>query len=122
MSAEEVMRYEREGGYNPKDIYNENMAVRKVMTQLVNGYYSPDDPELFRGLYNALMDKDQYFILKDFDSYCEAHKRVDAAYRDEKAWARSAMLNTAKCGKFTSDRTIEQYAQEIWHLNKISVI
>ena len=122
MSAEEVMRYEREGGYNPKDIYNENMNVRKVMTQLVNGYYSPEDPEMFRGLYNSLMDKDQYFILKDFDSYCEAHRRVDEAYRDEKAWARSAMLNTAKCGKFTSDRTIEQYAQEIWNLKKVTVV
>jgi starch phosphorylase len=121
MSADEVMCYEREGGYNPKDIYNENMAVRKVMTQLVNGYYSPDDPELFRGLYDALMERDQYFILKDFDSYCEAHRRIDAAYRDEQGWARSAMLNTAKCGKFTSDRTIEQYAKEIWHLEKIKV-
>ena len=118
LSAEEVMRYEREGGYNPRDIYNNNEAVRKVMTQLVNGYYSPENPEQFRGLYDSLMNQDQYFILKDFDSYCEAHNRVDAYYRDEKAWARSAMLNTAKCGKFSADRTIEEYATEIWNLKK----
>jgi len=121
LSAEEVMRYEREGGYNPRDIYNNNEAVRKVMTQLVNGYYSPENPELFRSLYDSLMNKDMYFILKDFDSYCEAHKRVDAYYRDERAWARSAMLNTAKCGKFSADRTIEEYATEIWNLKKVTV-
>ena len=121
MTADEVMRYEKEGNYNPKDIYNDNMAVRKVMTQLVNGYYSPDNPELFRGLYDALMNQDQYFILKDFDSYCEAHEKIDQAYRDEKGWARSAILNVAKCGKFTSDRTIEQYANEIWKLEKVTV-
>ena len=121
LSAEEVMRYEREGGYNPRDIYNNNEAVRKVMTQLVNGYYSPENPELFRGLYDSLMNQDQYFILKDFDSYCEAHRRVDAYYRNEQAWARSAMLNTAKCGKFSADRTIEEYATEIWNLKKVTV-
>jgi starch phosphorylase len=121
LSAEEVMRYEREGGYNPRDIYNNNEAVRKVMTQLVNGYYSLENPELFRGLYDSLMNQDQYFILKDFDSYCEAHRRVDAYYRDERAWARSAMLNTAKCGKFSADRTIEEYATEIWNLKKVTV-
>jgi starch phosphorylase len=86
------------------------------MTQLVNGYYSPENPELFRPLYDSLMYQDQYFILKDFDSYCEAHRRVDAAYRNESAWARSAMLNTAKCGKFTADRTIEEYAKDIWKM------
>lgn len=121
MRAEEVMRYEREGGYNPRDIYNNNDAVRTVMTQLVNGYYSSENPELFRPLYDSLMNQDQYFILKDFDSYCEAHKKVDAYYRDEKAWARSAMLNTAKCGKFSADRTIEEYASEIWKLKKVQV-
>ncbi len=121
LRAEEVMRYEREGGYNPRDIYNNNEAVRKVMTQLVNGYYSPENPELFRGLYDSLMNQDQYFILKDFDSYCEAHRKVDAYYRDEQAWARSAMLNTAKCGKFSADRTIEEYAKEIWKLEKVQV-
>ena len=121
LRAEEVMRYEREGGYNPRDIYNNNDNVRRVMTQLVNGYYSPENPELFRPLYDSLMNQDQYFILKDFDSYCEAQKRVDAAYRDEKAWARSAMLNTAKCGKFTADRTIEEYATEIWNLKKMPI-
>ena len=121
MSAEEVMRYEREGGYNPWDIYNSNQAVRKVLTQLINGFYSPNDPDLFRTLYDALTKEDVYFILKDFDSYVEAQKRVDQAYRDEAAWAKSALLNTACSGKFSSDRTIEQYAQEIWKLEKVKV-
>ena len=109
LSAEEVMKYEREGGYNPMDIYNNNQAVRTVLTQLINGFYSPDDPERFRELYDALTKEDVYFILKDFDSYAEAHRKVDAAYRDEAAWARSAMLNTACAGKFSSDRTIQEY-------------
>ena len=116
LSAEEVMKYEREGGYNPMDIYNNNQAVRTVLTQLINGFYSPDDPERFRELYDALTKEDVYFILKDFDSYAEAHRKVDAAYRDEAAWARSAMLNTACAGKFSSDRTILEYVDDIWKL------
>lgn len=120
MSADEVMGYEKNGGYNPWDIYNMNQNVREVLTQLINGTYS-NDTELFRPLYDSLLNQDQYFILKDFDSYAEAHKKVDEAYRNEGAWARSAMLNTACCGKFTSDRTIEQYAQEIWNLEKVPV-
>ncbi len=120
MLADEVMKYEREGGYNPWDIYNSNQAVRKVLTQLINGFYN-DDTELFRDLYDSLTKDDMYFILKDFDSYAEAHKRIDEAYRDEVKWAKMAMLNTACSGKFTSDRTIEQYATEIWNLEKVEV-
>ena len=120
MSADEVMQYEREGGYYPRDIFNNNQAVRRVLTQLVDGTYS-QDTELFRELYDALLNQDQYFILKDFDSYCEAHKRVTAWYKNEEAWARSAILNTAMCGKFSSDRTIEEYAKEIWKLKKVKV-
>ncbi|MDD6267105.1 MAG: glycogen/starch/alpha-glucan phosphorylase [Clostridium sp.] len=121
LSAEEVMKYEREGGYNPMDIYNNNQAVRTVLTQLINGFYSPDDPERFRELYDALTKEDVYFILKDFDSYAEAHRKVDVAYRDEAAWARSAMLNTACAGKFSSDRTIQEYVDDIWKLKKVTV-
>ena len=121
LSAEEVMKYEREGGYNPMDIYNNNQAVRTVLTQLINGFYSPDDPERFRELYDALTKEDVYFILKDFDSYAEAHRKVDAAYRDEAAWAKSAMLNTACAGKFSSDRTIQEYVDDIWKLKKVTV-
>ena len=121
LSAEEVMKYAREGGYNPMDIYNNNQAVRTVLTQLINGFYSPDDPERFRELYDALTKEDVYFILKDFDSYAEAHRKVDAAYRDEAAWARSAMLNTACAGKFSSDRTIQEYVDDIWKLKKVTV-
>ena len=121
LSADEVMKYEREGGYNPMDIYNNNQAVRTVLTQLINGFYSPDDPERFRELYDALTKEDIYFILKDFDSYAEAHRRIDAAYRDEAAWAKSAMLNTACAGKFSSDRTIQEYVDDIWKLEKVTV-
>jgi len=120
LSAEEVMKYEREGGYNPWDIYNNNQNVRRVLTQLINGTYS-ENPELFRDLYDALTKEDVYFILKDFDSYAAAQSRIDAAYRDETAWARMAMMNTACAGKFSSDRTIEEYVRDIWHLNKVTV-
>ena len=121
LSAEEVMEYERNKNYYPRDIFNSNEDVRKVLTQLVNGYYCPDNPEQFRELYNSLLDQDTYFILKDFDSYKEAHKRVDAAYRDEKSWARMAMMQTANAGKFSSDRTIEEYVNDIWKLGKVKV-
>ena len=121
LSADEVMKYEREGGYNPWDIYNSNQNVRKVLTQLINGMYSPDDPERFRDIYDSLTKEDVYFILKDFDSYAEAQKRVDEAYRDTAGWARMAMMNTACAGKFSSDRTIEEYVKDIWHLKKVKV-
>ena len=103
------------------------MYKRQVVDQLVDGTYSKGDRELFRTLYNSLLntqstDKaDRYFILKDFDSYAEAHRKVDAAYRDEAAWARSAMLNTACAGKFSSDRTIQEYVDDIWKLKKVTV-
>lgn len=121
MSAEEVMEYEKNGGYNPWDIYNMNQDVREVLMQMINGFYCNDNPDLFRPLYDSLLQHDQYFILKDFDSYVKAQQKVDEAYRNESKWAKMAMLNTACSGKFTSDRTIEQYAKEIWKLEKIKV-
>lgn len=102
-------------------------AAVGVSYSLINGYYSPQDPELFRDIYNYLLNTqssdraDTYFILKDFRSYAEAHRKIDQAYRDEKWWARTAMLNTASAGKFSSDRTIEEYVRDIWHLKKIKV-
>ncbi len=121
LSAEEVMDYEKNGGYYPRDIYNSNDNIRKVLTQLINGFYSPENPDLFRPLYDTLLNQDMYFILKDFDSYCEAQSRINEAYKDETAWAKSAILNIAHSGKFTADRTIEQYATEIWKLEKIDL-
>ncbi|MDO5127157.1 MAG: glycogen/starch/alpha-glucan phosphorylase [Eubacteriales bacterium] len=121
LSAEEVMRYEREGGYHPMDIYNSNPKLKKVLDQLIDGTYSNGDRELFRDLYDSLLHKDVYFTLKDFDSYADAQKRVNAAYKDQAKWAEMVMLNTACSGKFSSDRTIEQYAQEIWKLEKVNV-
>ena len=120
MRADEVMKYEREGNYNPMDIYNSNQAIRKVLTELINGKYS-SDTELFRPLYDSLTKEDIYFTLKDFDSYAEAHRKVDAAYRDEAAWAKSAILNTANAGKFSSDRTIQEYVDDIWKLDKVTI-
>ena len=121
LSADQVMEYEKNGNYNPRDVYNNNQDVRQVLTQLVNGFYSPENPELFRALYDALLEKDTYFTLLDFDSYKEAHNRIDAAYRDEEHWARTAMLQTASAGKFSSYRTIEEYAKEMWHLEKVTL-
>lgn len=127
MSSDEVIRYENEGGYNPMEIFNNNYEIRRVLMQLINGYYSPQNPELFRDIYNSLLNTqssdraDTYFILKDFPSYAEAQRRIDQAYRDEAWWAKAAILNVACSGKFTSDRTIEEYVKDIWHLEKVKV-
>ena len=127
MSAEEVIALENQGGYDPSQLFNTAQDIRHVLMQLINGEYSPNDPERFRELYNALLidggynRPDPYFILKDFRSYAEAQKRVEAAYRDEKGWARMAMLNVAHAGKFTSDRTIQEYVDDIWKLDKVTV-
>jgi len=127
MSSDEVIRYENEGGYNPMDIFNNNYEIRRVLMQLINGYYSPQNPELFRDIYNSLLNTqssdraDTYFILKDFPAYAEAQRRADKAYRDEAWWAKAAILNVACSGKFTSDRTIEEYVKDIWHLEKVKV-
>ena len=121
MSADQVMEYEKNKNYHPADLYNSHDDIRRVMTQMINGYYCPENPDLFRPLYDTLMQKDMYFILADFESYKEAQKRVEAAYRDEKRWARMAMMQTAHCGKFSSDRTIEEYVHDIWHLEKVEL-
>ena len=127
MSAEEVIALENQGGYDPSQLFNTDQDIRHVLMQLINGEYSPNDPERFRELYNALLidggynRPDPYFILKDFRSYAEAQKRVEAAYRDERGWARMAMLNVAHAGKFTSDRTIQEYVDDIWKLDKVTV-
>ena len=128
LSSDEVIAMEKAGGYDANYIFNTDQDIRRVLMQLINGQYAPNDPERFRGLYNALLvdggynRPDPYFILKDFRSYAEAQKRVEAAYRDEKGWARSAILNTACSGKFTSDRTIQQYVDEIWKLDKVGSV
>ncbi|MDE5939294.1 MAG: glycogen/starch/alpha-glucan phosphorylase [Lachnospiraceae bacterium] len=125
LSSDEVIRYENYGGYDPTEIFNNDPDVRKVLMQLINGTYAPGDPDMFRSLYNSLLNTqstakaDTYFILKDFKAYAEAQKKVEAAYRNEKGWARSAILNVACSGKFTSDRTIQEYVDEIWKLDKV---
>ena len=126
LSSDEVINYENNGGYDPNMIYNTDEEIRQVLMQLINGTFS-SDTELFRDLYDSLLNTkntdraDRYFILADFRSYADAQKRVEAAYRDEKGWAKKALLNTACSGKFTSDRTIQEYVDDIWHLDKVIV-
>ena len=127
LSSDEIIRFENEGGYDPMEIFNNDQEIRDVLMELINGKYSPEDTEMFRDIYNSLLNNDggrradTYFILKDFRSYAEAQRKIDERYRDTNGWAKTVMTNTAKAGKFSSDRTIEEYATEIWHLTKTPV-
>ena len=127
MSSDEVIAHEQNRDYNPMDIFNQDQEIRQVLMQLINGFYSGNDTELFRDLYNSLLNTqctqyaDAYFCLKDFRSYAEAQERVEKAYRNEKGWAKLVMLNVAHVGKFSSDRTIQEYVDDIWHLDKVKV-
>ena len=127
LSSDEVIQYEQYGGYRPEEIFASNDGIRDVLMQLINGTYAPDDPEMFRDIFNSLLmdtysDRaDKYFILKDFMDYHEAQMRVNEAYKDKSAWAKMAILQTAHCGKFSSDRTIREYVDTIWHLDRIKV-
>ncbi len=127
LSSDEVIGYEQHGGYDPNEIFNNDPDIRRVLMQLINGTYAPDDPDRFRSLYNSLLNTlstskaDTYFILKDFKSYDEARRNIVEAYKDEKNWAKMAILNIACSGKFSSDRTIQQYVDEIWHLDKVKI-
>ena len=127
LSSEEVINYEKNGGYNPQEIYFNDWDLKRVIDQLMDGTYSGGDREMFKDLYKSLLTgqgcprPDTYFILKDFRSYAEAQERVEAAYRDTERWAKMALLNTASCGKFTSDRTIQDYVDEIWKLDHVTV-
>ena len=127
LSSDEVINYENNGGYNPIDIYFNDWDIKRVVDQLVDGTYGNGDRELYRDLYNSLLNTnssdraDTYFILKDFRSYAEAQKRVEEAYRDQDRWSKMALIQTASCGKFTSDRTIQEYVDDIWKLDKVTV-
>ena len=125
LSSDEVIAYEKNNEYDPITIFNNDSEIRTVLMQLVNGFYAPNNTEEFREIYNSLLNKqnsdraDTYFILKDFRSYAKAHEEVDKAYRDKKRWAKMALTQTANVGKFSSDRTIEEYVKDIWHLTKL---
>ena len=127
LSSDEVIQYENYGGYNPVDIYNRDWEIKRVVDQLVDGTYANGDHEMYRDLYNSLLNTqssdraDTYFILKDFRSYAAAQEEVEKAYRDVDRWSKMALLNTASCGKFTSDRTIQEYVDEIWKLDKVTI-
>lgn len=126
MSSDEVIQYENHGGYDPMEIYNHDGQIKRVLNQLVDGTYA-EDHELFRDIYNSLLNNacgrrpDTYFILKDFHSYIDAHSRIQQLYKDKEQWAKAAMLNTACSGKFSSDRTIEEYVKDIWHLTRVTL-
>ena len=127
LSSDEVISYENNGGYNPMDIFNNDQDIREVLMQLINGFYAKNDPELFRDLYNSLLNTqvtnraDTYFILKDFRAYAQAQAKVEAEYRKTSEWAKKAILNVAASGKFSSDRTIKEYVDDIWHLDKVKL-
>ena len=127
LSSEEVINYENHGGYNPIDIYFNDWELKRVVDQLMDGTYAHGNHDIYKNLYNSLLNTqctdraDMYFILKDFRSYAEAQKRVEEAYRDRDRWSRMAMIQTASCGKFSSDRTIEEYVKDIWKLEKVQV-
>ena len=126
-SSDEIIELEKNRSYDPMQIFNNDQDIRHVLMQLINGYFSSYDTELFRDIYNSLLNTqssnraDTYFILKDFRMYADAQKKVDEMYRDQKWWARAAMMNVACCGKFSSDRTIEEYVKDIWHLKRVNV-
>ncbi|HAZ91317.1 MAG TPA: glycogen phosphorylase, partial [Eubacterium sp.] len=126
LSSDEVISYEKNGGYDSREIYNNDAELRRVLDQLVDGTYSNGDRELFREIYDSLLNNgtsraDVYFILKDFRSYANAQERIGELYKDKKGWAKKALMNTACSGKFSSDRTIEEYVRDIWHLEKVKV-
>ena len=127
MSSDEVIQLEQNQSYNPMDIFNNDQEIRRVLMQLVNGFYSPEDPELFRPLYNSLLNTkesdvaDRYFILKDLRSYIKAQEEAVKQFQNRDWWAKAAILNTSHAGKFSSDRTIEEYVRDIWHLDKITL-
>lgn len=127
LTSEEVINYEKNGGYNPIDIYFNDWELKRVVDQLMDGTYAGGNHEMYKNLYNSLLNThctnrpDTYFILKDFRAYAEAQKKVEAAYRDVQRWSKMAMMNTACSGKFTSDRTIEEYVKDIWKLEKVDV-
>ena len=127
LSSDEVINYEQNGGYDPNVIFNNDANIRKVLMQLVNGTYSANDTELFRDLYNSLLNTqctakaDTYFILKDFESYAKTQELIGEAYKDTKRWNKMAIMNVSCAGKFSSDRTIQEYVDDIWHLDKVTV-
>ena len=127
LSSDEVINFENNGGYDPMQYFNNDPDIRHVLMQLINGTYSNGDFNMFRDIYDSLLNTnssdraDTYFILADFKSYAEAQRRVEEAYRDTRRWAKMALLNTACSGKFSSDRTIQQYVDEIWHLDKVTI-
>ena len=127
MSSDEVIAHEKNNDYYPQNVVNSNPELAKVLNQLINGYYSFDNPELFRPIYNSLLNTqctskaDMYFVLQDFASYADAQQKVQEAYMDREKWAKMSLLNVARVGKFSSDRTIQEYVDDIWHLDKLKL-
>ncbi|MGM0436548.1 MAG: glycogen/starch/alpha-glucan phosphorylase, partial [Bacillota bacterium] len=118
MDSEEVNRLYAEGGYNPKDYYDAHDDVREAVDQLTNGFFDTE-PGLFEDIRNTLLYEDRFFVLKDLKAYQQAHENLNNYYKDQTKWTRSALINIAKSGYFSSDRTIENYADDIWKIKPI---
>jgi starch phosphorylase len=120
MTSDVVEEHYRNGDYNPWEVYNSDSRIKKIMDSLINGEWCNYRPDRFRMIFDEIMNRnDEYFILKDFDSYVAAHEKVNELYADKLLWQKMAVYNIANSGFFSSDRTIESYAKEIWKLEKV---
>jgi starch phosphorylase len=119
LTADEVLAKQKLG-YNPREIYQAEEVLREALDLIASGFFSPDDRDQFKSLIASLLDEDRYFCLADFASYAEAHRQVAAAYADQGSWTQKAILNVARVGRFSSDRTIREYAREIWRIDPLS--
>ena len=116
MRADTVAALESAGGYNPMTVFENNAEIRRALTQMIDGTLMTENPAALQALYHDMLFDDRYFVLKDFGSYSMAQRRVNDDYQDRDKWLRMAVINTAKSGIFSSDRTIREYNEKIWHL------
>lgn len=114
LNAQEVLQLYKDGNYRARDIYNNDCRVKHILDELISGRFPGGEGEFREIYYSILSNNDEYFVLKDFDSYAEAHELVDQTYRDQHKWLTMSITNIAHSGKFSSDRTIQEYASEIW--------
>ncbi len=121
LSAQETARMYADHSYNPWTVYEYDNRIKRIMNSLVDGTFAPEYPDIFRDIYNSIIGRDEYFVLEDFASYVDIQEKVSQAYKDKDNWAKMAVINTAKSGKFSSDRTIREYASEIWNIKPLHI-
>ena len=120
LTVEQVAQLKR-SGYNPRHYYESNPVLKEVIDQIAFGAFSGGDQNLFRPIVDSLLNNDEYLVLADFQSYIDCQESVDHAYRDQEHWSRMSILNTARMGKFSSDRSIKEYARDIWHIEPLKL-